>query len=63
MYTRARAEEVGEKLAGLRVTGAAYDPDMGAVGITFSDGTLVWVLADEEANGPGHLDFDTVPRG
>ena len=62
-YNERTVNELGDKLAGLKVTGTAFDPNEGMVGLTFSDGTLVWVLCDPEGNGPGFLEITTIPKG
>lgn len=42
-------------LVGKTVTGYRVDRD-GTGGLQFTDGTMAWILADPEGNGPGHIE-------
>ena len=33
------------------------DDDFMVFGLEFYDGTIAWILADPEGNGPGHLEI------
>lgn len=48
--------EMLQKLVGKKITNICTDGD-GTYGFVLNDGTVAWVLCDEEGNGPGYLDI------
>lgn len=51
-----------EQLIGAKITGIAQDQD-DIFGLILEDGRYVWILMDEEGNGPGHLEIYIPPKG
>ena len=55
------------KLKGKTVCQVVNDGDASGdglyFGLEFADGTIAWILRDEEGNGPGFLDIIQVKKG
>lgn len=52
------------QLVGNRVCGLVHDTrDPETWGLRMSDGSIAWILCDEEGNGPGFLDIQKPKKG
>ena len=58
-YIRHFGKLVGKTVAKVAYTAAEGDIDEG-FGLLFTDGTVAWVISDEEGNAQGYLDI--VPK-
>ena len=52
------ADRIGKELTGRRIMGPVVSTDGEFFGFKLDNDLTVWVLRDEEGNGPGFLDME-----